>query len=143
MKQLDSSLNEANADFAEQQAALTEAVKAQQFAIAEDKQMTAKVETLAKQLKIPEEGTVRVSSLTIKSTAPTEPKVGVLPGSVSATPVFLRALEGASKQAELEVGVTEGEAFIYGLIIRYRAATSTLCCLIDTACFFSLRTLSH
>ena len=43
MKQLDSSLNEANADFAEQQAALTEASKAQQFAIAEDKQMTAKV----------------------------------------------------------------------------------------------------
>jgi hypothetical protein len=109
MEQLDSSLNEANADFAEQQAALQEATKAQQFAIAEDKATSASVAALAKQLGIPEERQQRETSLTITSSASKTLRVDSLPGSVSATPVFLRALEDTSKQAELEVGVNEAK----------------------------------
>merc|ERR1711865_207034 len=106
VKQLDSSINEANADFGEQQAALDEAVQAQRFAIVQDKQNAAKVKALAQELGIPEESSERTSSLTIRSNAPKTAKVGTLPGSVSVTPVFIRALEAASEQAELQVAVT-------------------------------------
>jgi hypothetical protein len=136
VEQLDSSINEANEDLGEQQAALDEAIQAQRFAIAQDKQSAAKVEALAHELRIPEESSERTSSLTIRSNAPKTAKLATLPGSVSVTPVFLQALETASEQAELQVAVTEAKRLytkltlvrtnVFNKLQAQRAVTSAL-----------------